>query len=85
MDKIMYSAIYSSFSPDNLSWELDEKDRMTIVIKYNGVRAFSISLYEAMESAGRKNIMKHVAECDRSPWIKSWGADDAIIEKLQGK
>lgn len=69
---------------DEYGWDLDEKDKMIIVIKKNGVRVMSLFLGEAMESAGRKNIMKHVRECDRSPWIKKWGADDAIIERLKG-
>lgn len=81
----MYASYYNSFDPEKLSWGMDEKDPMKIVIMYNGVRAFSISLHEAIESAGRKNIMKHVAECDRTPWLKNWGADDEIIDRLKGK
>lgn len=27
---------------------------------------------EAMENAGRKHVMKHVAECDKSPWLPNW-------------
>jgi hypothetical protein len=70
---------------DDYGWDLDPNDKMIIVIKKNGTRVMSLFLGEAMESAGRKNILKHVKECDNSPWLRCWGADDAIIEKLKGK
>jgi hypothetical protein len=44
-------------------------------------------LGEAIESAGRENIMKHVRECDRSPWLHKWNesAMDEEVRILQGK
>jgi hypothetical protein len=30
---------------------------------------------EAMECAGRKAVMQHVKECDRSPWLPRWKED----------
>ena len=51
---------------DNYSWDLSKTDPMLIEIKKDGVRLFSIFLGEAMESAGRRAVMKHVKECDRS-------------------
>ncbi len=66
---------------DNLSWDLSEIDNMIIVVKYNGVRVMGISLHEAVESAGRKAIMKHVRECDRSPWLRKWH-DDKMEQEI---
>lgn len=82
----MFNSYYNSFDPNNLEWNLSETDPMVIVIKYNGVRAMSISLHEAMESAGRKAIMKHVRECDNSPWLRKWHDDkmEQEIEILKG-
>ena len=35
----------------------------------------NIFLGEAIESAGREAVMRHIAEIERSPWIRSWHAD----------
>lgn len=72
---------------DNYGWDIDEKDPMIIVIKKDGVKIFSIFIGEAMESAGRRAIMKHVKECDRSPWIHKWHktAMEEVVEILKGE
>lgn len=67
---------------DNYSWGMDENKPMTIVIKKDGRRLFSIYVGEVMESVGRKEIMKHVRECDRTPWLKKWH-DDAMEEVVE--
>lgn len=66
---------------EEYGWDLDSNDKMIIVIKRHGVRVMSLFLGEAMESAGRKNIMKHVKECDKSPWLKKW-QDEAMEETM---
>lgn len=72
---------------DDYSWDLDPTDKMRIVIKHRGLRVMSLFLGEAMKSAGRKNIMDHVRECDRSPWLHNWTKDamDEEMKILQGK
>lgn len=60
------------FDSNKLSWALDEKDQMLICVKYNGQAVMKISLYEAIESSGYNNIMKHVRECNRTPWLRRW-------------
>ena len=72
---------------EEYSWEIDPADRMMIRIKHRGARLFSIFLGEAMESAGRKNIMAHVKECDRSPWLNKWTDEvmDEEVRILQGR
>ena len=68
---------------DDLSWEIDEP--MIITIKYHGNPVMKISVCEVIESNPRKRVLAHVAECDRTPWLTHWGADDEIIERLKGK
>ncbi len=72
---------------ENYSWDMDDKNPMVIVIKKDGVRILSIFVGEAMESAGRRAIMKHVKECDNSPWIHSWhkSAMEEVVEILKGE
>lgn len=28
--------------------------------------------------------MAHVKECDRTPWLRNWGAADEIVDILKG-
>ena len=67
---------------DDLSWEIDEP--MYLTIKYHGNPVMKISVCEVIESNPRKQVMAHVAECDRTPWLKHWGADDEIVNRLKG-
>jgi len=73
-------------NPEKLSWDMSKTDSMVIVISYEGKKVMSLSLHEAIESAGRKAIMKHVRECDRTPWLKKWHDDkmEQEIEILKG-
>lgn len=67
---------------NKIIWDIDKEDPMHIRI-WNSREdydlklppAASIFLGEAMESAGREAVMNHVAEIDRSPWIRSWHTD----------
>jgi hypothetical protein len=54
------------------SWDLDEQDPMLINIFHRGTKVMCLFLGEAMEAAGRKEIMQHVAEIENSPWIRKW-------------
>lgn len=71
---------------NGFNWCMDDNNEMIIVIKQDGKRVMSLSLCEAMELAGRKNVMKHVKECDSSPWLKRWHNDmmDEEVRILQG-
>jgi hypothetical protein len=53
------------------SWDI-EPGSMSVVIKKNGKRLFSFFLGEAMETAGRVAVMRHVEECDSTPWLSHW-------------
>ena len=83
----MHSSYYNSFNPDNLSWELNEKDPMIIDVRYNGIKVMGISMCEAVESVGRTHIMKHVRICDSTPWLKKWHDEmmDAEVDILKGE
>lgn len=54
------------------SWDLDKDDPMIINVFHNGNKVLCLFIGEAMESAGREAIMKHVHECDATPWLKNW-------------
>ena len=65
-----------------ITWNIDKDDLMRIKIwasrqDYDAGHEpmASIFLGEAIESAGREAVMNHIAEIDRSPWIRSWHAD----------
>lgn len=64
------------------SWEIDEP--MVISVKHHGVEVMKISIHEVIESCKRQDVMRHVKECDRTPWLKHWGADDEIVDILKG-
>lgn len=74
----------------NLSWSV-EPGTMHIKIKDSGVEVMRIFIGEAIELAGRKNVMEHVDACDHSPWLKDWQRDrleaesDKIVDKLARK
>jgi hypothetical protein len=72
---------------DEYSWDLSKTDPMIIEIKKDGVKIFSIFIGEAMESAGRRAIMKHVKVCDNTPWLKKWHMDamEEVVEVLKGE
>lgn len=63
------------------SWNLSEHDPMIIEIFHNNARVMSIFLGEAMESAGRVRVMRHVKACDNSPWLIKWHDDPFHIIK----
>ena len=67
---------------NNYEWNLSKTDPMIIEITNNGTRVMSLFLGEAMELAGRKEIMKYVKECDRTPWLKKW--QENAMEEVVG-
>ena len=42
-------------------------------------------LGEAIESSSRNEILKHIVECDSSPWLKRWQEEkhQVLIDKLK--
>ena len=72
---------------DDYSWGMDPDDRMYIVIKHHGKKLFRFWLGEAIESSNRTEVMKHIRECDRTPWLKRWHEEamDEEVRILQGK
>ena len=67
---------------NELTWDIDEP--MRISIKCNNATVMKISIYEVIESCRRKDVINHVKECDRTPWLKNWGAADEIVDILKG-
>jgi len=60
------------------SWDLDKDDPMIINVFHYGQKVMSLFIGEAMEAAGRKHIMKHVHECDSTPWLRNWNDHNDI-------
>ena len=69
---------------DDYTWENDKDDPMIVIIKHQGQDLMRFFIGEAMEGAGRVRVMRHVRECDRSPWLKEWRdeAEKDMIDKL---
>lgn len=53
-------------------WDNDNDNPMRINITCNGGVVMHFFLGEAMENAGRNEVMSHVRECDSSPWLGVW-------------
>ena len=58
--------------PYEWAWNLHPTNSMVIVVYQWGKPVMSFFLGEAMESAGYRAVMKHVNECNTSPWLKKW-------------
>lgn len=63
----------------SLVWDLVPKDPMSIgiwasraALKRGDKPVMTLFIGEAMENAGRRPVMKHVKECDNSPWLPNW-------------
>jgi len=71
---------------DNYTWDINPDDKMAIIIKCNGKQVMRLFIGEAMESAGRKNVMKHISDCDKTPWLTKWHEDmmDEEVRILKG-
>jgi len=54
------------------SWTNNEKDPMVLDITHQGNLIMRLSIQEAIQYAGRKNILNAVKELDNSSWIESW-------------
>lgn len=63
------------------TWDMSKEDPMILVIKHNDKEVMRIFLGEAMETAGRMRVMRHVKECDRTLWLSRWHDDPFEILK----
>lgn len=58
--------------PYEYAWNLHPDDKMCIVVYRWSQPVMMIGLHEAIESSSRTQVLKHIEECDRTPWLKSW-------------
>lgn len=58
--------------PYEWAWNTHPTDKMCIVIYHWSKPVMSIFLGEAMEHSSRNEILKHIVECDNTPWLKNW-------------
>lgn len=78
-------------SSDLLCWDIPDPNKMLIYIYRTpedctlGRPAMTISAYDVIESLGRNKVLKHVKECDNSPWLHRWQKEkhEALIDLLK--
>lgn len=58
--------------PYEWAWNLHPTDRMSIVIYHWSKPVMRFSLCEAIESSSRNEVLKHIVECDNTPWLHRW-------------
>ena len=70
--------------PYEFAWNVHPTNRMSIVIYHWSKPVMHFSMHEALESCSRKEILKHVEECDNTPWLHHWQKEkyDELIEIL---
>jgi hypothetical protein len=66
------------------TWRNAKDDPMCVEILHHGAVMFRFFIGEAMEGAGRERVMRHVRECDHSPWLKEWHrlAQEEMLDNL---
>lgn len=67
---------------NTMAWDIMPDNPMTVGVwqsaadKKRGMPPdMRIFVGEIIENAGRKGVMKHVKECDNSPWLPNWKED----------
>jgi uncharacterized membrane protein len=58
--------------PYEFTWDMHPTDKMTMVVYHWSIPVMQLSMYEAIESCSRSEIIKHIRECDNTPWLKRW-------------
>lgn len=58
--------------PYEWAWNLHPNDPMCIVIYHWSQPVMMLGLHEAIESSSRTQVLKHIEECDRTPWLRRW-------------
>ena len=58
--------------PYEWAWNLHPTDNMRIIIYHWSKPVMSIFLGEAIESSSRNEILKHILDCDNTPWLTRW-------------
>ena len=53
-----------------LSWNIDTP--MYISIKEGNETVMKISICDVIESSPKDKVMQHIAECNRTPWLRKW-------------
>ena len=69
---------------NNFTWEIEQP--MLITIRdANKAEIMRISICEIIESSSRKDVFRHIAECDRTPWLTRWNNEkhEELIEVLK--
>lgn len=57
------------------AWEMHPTDPMCMVIYHWSQPVMMLSVHEAIESSSRTEVIKHIIECDNTPWLTRWQAE----------
>lgn len=66
--------------PYEFAWNMHPTDPMSIVVYHWSKPVMRLSLHEALESSSRKEIIKHIIECDNTPWLTNWQKEKKDME-----
>ncbi len=72
MNKYLSDIPHLKNHPCEWAWNLHSNDPMSIVIYHWSKPVMRLSLHEAIESSSRNDILKHIVECDNTPWLTRW-------------
>lgn len=61
--------------PHEWAWNIHPTNKMSIIVYHWSKPVLSLFLGEAIEASSRNEILKHIVECDNTPWLKSWQAE----------
>ena len=62
---------------NKLGWDMSE-DKKTVLVTYEGKVFMQLDVMSIVEASSRNYILKHVIECDNTPWLKDWQAEKQI-------
>lgn len=53
-------------------WNMHPTKTMSVVVYHWGKPVMCFSMHEAIESCPRNEVIKHIVECDNTPWLHRW-------------
>lgn len=65
--------------PYEWAWNLHPTDKMIIVVYHWSKPVMTMFLGEAIEASSCIQVMKHIEECDNSPWLTNWQAERQLV------
>ena len=66
--------------PYEFAWNMHPTDNMSMVIYHWSKPVMRLSMHEAIESCSRSEVIKHIIECDNTPWLERWQKEKRDME-----